>query len=268
MFKLVASMVIYNNSFEEIERVIKEYYSENIEQKLIVIDNTNTGYLKEKIFALEPDVDYILSENVGYGTANNIAIKKYAENSKYFLIINPDIFVSLENIKKLIKYADTKDNFGIIMPKILSESNEIQYLCKLLPTPLNLFSRRFLFKLSYFNKLNYDYELRFLDYNSEFVVPVLSGCFMFCLSENLIREKGFDEEFFMYLEDVDLSRRMYKYNNYYYPEIEVYHIHKKESFKSLKMTIEHIKSGIKYFNKWKWFLDEERKEINNCILKK
>ena len=89
---------------------------------------------------------------------------------------------------------------------------------------------------------------------------------MFCNYNNLLKENGFDERFFMYLEDVDLSRRMYKYKNYYYPDISVIHKHNKESYKTLKMTFIHIKSAIKYFNKWHWFFDRGRKEINSTII--
>ena len=63
----------------------------------------------------------------------------------------------------------------------------------------------------------------------------------------------------MYLEDTDLSRRMFKYKNYYIANIEVFHDFKKESHKSKKMTIAHMKSAIQYFNKWCWLFDKERK---------
>jgi GT2 family glycosyltransferase len=268
MFELVGCIVVYNTAFDEIEKLIREFYKEDIGQQLVIVDNSNTGYLKEKIISINKKIDYIISENVGYGHGNNIAIKKYAGKSKYFLVLNPDIVINFEDLKKLIDYAEKKKQFGIIMPKIIYPDGQIQYLCKLLPKPLNLFGRRFLFKFSFFKKIDDIYELRFTEYNKEMLVPVLSGCFMFCHYDNLLKENGFDERFFMYLEDVDLSRRMYKYKNFYYPDISVIHMHNKESYKTLKMTLIHIKSAIKYFNKWYWFFDKERKEINDSIIDK
>jgi hypothetical protein len=53
----------------------------------------------------------------------------------------------------------------------------------------------------------------------------------------------------------------------YYPEVAITHIHAKESYKSVRMLFEHIKSAVKYFNKWGWFFDEERTEINNTVLR-
>ena len=268
MFKLVGCVVVYNTDFNEIKELIKEFYKEDIGQRLVIIDNSNTGYLKESILSLNGEIDYITVKNNGYGYGNNIALRKYAGKSKYFLILNPDIYINFEDLKNLINYADRKKEFGIIMPKIIYPNGQIQYLCKLLPKPFNLLGRRFLPKFSFAKKIDNTYELRFTGYDREMLVPVLSGCFMFCNYENLLKEDGFDERFFTYLEDVDLSRRMYKYKNFYYPNISVVHKHNKESYKTLKMTFIHMKSAIKYFNKWHWFFDRERKEINRDIIRK
>ena len=89
-----------------------------------------------------------------------------------------------EELEKLKNFADEKyknGGFGIISPKIQYEDGELQYLCKLLPTPMNLFARRFLFMFKEtLKKIDYNYEYRFTDYNEVLEVPFLSGCFMFC----------------------------------------------------------------------------------------
>lgn len=266
MYKLIGSIVIYNTKFEEIRPLLEEFYKQNINQKLVIIDNSNTGYLKDDIFLLNNDIDYIISENIGYGRANNIAAQKYEGLAEYFLIMNPDIFINFEDLEEIINYAERKKEFGIIMPKIIYPDGENQYSCKLLPKPQNLFFRRFFRKFSFTKKLDYDYEFKFFDYNTEIEVPVFSGCFLFCKYRNLIEAKMFDERYFMYLEDVDLSRRMFKYGNYFFPEVKIIHNFNKSSFKSFKMTLKHIESAVKYFNKWGWFSDEERKKINHEIL--
>ena len=108
MFKLIACIVIYNTKFDEIRETIKEFYKEDINQHLVIIDNSNTGYLKEKILALNNTIDYILNDNTGYGDGNNIAIFKYEGKSEYFLIMNPDIYISIDGLKKLVSHADEK----------------------------------------------------------------------------------------------------------------------------------------------------------------
>ena len=267
MFKIIACIVVYNNSFEEIKDMVKEFYKENINQKLVIVDNSNTGYLKDNLLLINNEIEYIISEYKGYGHGNNLVIKKYEGQAKYFLIMNPDIFIKFEDLVKLLNYADKISEFGIIMPKIIFPDGELQYVCKLFPNPFNLFVRRFLGNTPLAQKMDYEYELRFTNYEKEMIVPVLSGSFMLCDYGKLIKENGFNSIFFMYMEDVDLSRRMYKHGNYFYPEISVIHKHNKESYRSLKMVFIHILSAIKYFNKWNWFSDKERKEINKKIIK-
>ena len=77
----------------------------------------------------------------------------------------------------------------------------------------------------------------------------------------------FDERFFMYPEDIDITRRIHKYfRTLYYPQVAVYHDHAKESYVTRRMLWIHIKNLIKYFNKWGWFFDKERQEINRKTL--
>jgi len=110
------------------------------------------------------------------------------------------------------------------------------------------------------------YEMREKDYQTKFVAPSLSGCFMFLRTEALQKIGLFDERYFMYLEDIDLSRRIFQqYKNVYFPTQIIYHDHAKGSYKSLKLLFIHIQSALRYFNKWGWFFDKERKKINAMV---
>lgn len=76
----------------------------------------------------------------------------------------------------------------------------------------------------------------------------------------------FDERFFMYPEDIDLCRRIHrKYKTLYVPSPIVVHHHRKASYKSTRMLWVHIINMIKYFNKWGWWIDRERKQINTGV---
>ncbi|ULQ59885.1 hypothetical protein K7I13_00590 [Brucepastera parasyntrophica] len=98
-------------------------------------------------------------------------------------------------------------------------------------------------------------------------VPYLSGCFMFFRVAALITEGFFDERFFMYPEDIDITRRIHrKYKTMYYPDISIMHIHEAASYKDKKMLKIHIINLIRYFNKWGWFFDKERRTINKNVL--
>jgi len=78
----------------------------------------------------------------------------------------------------------------------------------------------------------------------------------------------FDTRFFMYAEDIDLSRRIHsEFKTLYFPEAIIFHEHAKSSYTSFKMLFIHLVSVIKYFNKWGWFFDRERKLINRKLMR-
>jgi len=79
----------------------------------------------------------------------------------------------------------------------------------------------------------------------------------------------FDRQFFMYPEDIDLSRRIHrKFRTVYYPNVQVVHNHAQESYANTKLLFIHIVNMIKYFNKWGWIFDKERKQVNKEILQR
>ena len=110
--------------------------------------------------------------------------------------------------------------------------------------------------------------MRNFSYDAIMDVPYLSGCCMFLRTEALKKVGLFDERFFLYPEDIDLTRRIHKhYRTVFYPYVSVIHQHERSSYKSLKMMRIHVQNMIKYFNKWGWIWDKERKTINKKILK-
>ena len=106
---------------------------------------------------------------------------------------------------------EQNQDVGNIIPQIRYPDGDIQYLCKLLPTPTDLILRRFIPLKSWKEKRNQNYELRWTGYDKMMNVPSLSGCFMF-LRCDVLKDIGlFDENIFMYLEDTDLNRRIQNY---------------------------------------------------------
>jgi len=264
-----ASIVTYNNDLETLLTVINSICHSKTKIKLFLIDNSNNDNIRH--FISEFPIEYIKNEsNIGFGKAHNIGIKKAIElKSDYHIIINPDISFDTDVVESLAERAEKDNEIGLIMPKIVYPNNSMQYLCKLLPTPVNLIFRRFLPFKKIVKKLNDSYELRNMDFTKEFEVPSLSGCFMFVRTSVLEKVGGFDERYFMYLEDVDLCRKIGEISKLiYYPDVSVVHNYEKGSYKNKKLLIYHIKSSIKYFNKWGWFFDSKRNEINNKAIKR
>ena len=253
---ITSSIVIYNSPQKDIQTVIN-CAANSIIDAIYVIDNATNDNLKEFVQNLSEKVIYIQGHgNIGYGAAHNMAIRKSVQqNAKYHLVLNPDIEFLEDVIEKLKLFMDEYPDVGAAMPNVFYPNGDIQYLCKLLPTPFDLIFRRFLFFLPGKNKRTQKYELRNLDYSKiHFNIPSLSGCFMMLRTDVLRQIGGFDERFFMYMEDVDLCRRIHDIaQTAFFPFASIIHNYEKGSYKNRTLLRRHIVSAIKYFNKWGWF---------------
>jgi GT2 family glycosyltransferase len=266
---ITISIVIYNNNRKELQSLINCITDDNVEF-IYVVDNSSSDNLKTFVCDLHRKIIYIQGQgNIGYGAGHNIAIKKsIAQGAKYHLVLNPDIVFERGVIEKLLEFMDENYTIGLVMPKILYPNGNIQYLCKLLPTPADLIFRRFFAFTSWTKKRKERYELQAMNYEQvHFDIPSLSGCFMLFRTEVLEKIMGFDELYFLYMEDIDLCRRAHQVSKTaFYPSVSVVHNYAKGSYKNYKLLRYHIYSAIKYFNKWGWFFDKERKKVNKKIL--
>jgi GT2 family glycosyltransferase len=265
---ITASIVLFHNDKAILQEAVDSFLSTNLSVKLFLIDNSKTDLLK----SLKSDsrIEYLHNpSNPGFGASHNIALNKASLlGAKYHLVLNPDVKFEKGTIDRITQYMNENPEIGNLMPKVYYLNGEIQYLCKLLPTPYDWIGRRFNPFRKMVNKRNNNFELRFSGYDKIMEVPYLSGCFMF-LSMEAVSEIGvFDEKIFMYGEDTDLCRRLINrgYKNIFYPEANIQHVFEKGSHKSIRLTWVGIKSAIYYFNKWGWFFDSERNRINrNCL---
>lgn len=258
-----ASIIFYKTSIDLVRTVIECADSSCID-RIYVIDNSPEDTLRHEVLSLSSKVEYLFGHgNVGYGAGHNIAIRKAIEDkAKYHVVLNPDIQFSSGTIEALIKFADSHENIGMLMPNVIYPNGQQQYLCKLLPTPLDMFGRRLLPK-SVMAKRNYRYEMRSTNYEDVRNVPCLSGCFMFLTVDVLEKVGLFDDRFFMYFEDFDLIRRIHEFaKTVFFPRVTIIHNHATEHRTSKKLLKISIQSAIKYFNKWGWFFDKNRRRWN------
>lgn len=262
---LNVSIVLYNHTLSEIAPLVETLQKSGLISEVFLIDNSPTPTTEFN----DLTATYIYAgKNLGYGAAHNIAIKKSIEqNIPYHLVINPDISFDSSILANIEEFMDNHSEVGQLMPKVVYPNGKIQYLCKLIPTPFDLIFRRFLPE-SWTKKRTERFEMRDSGYNKIMNVPYLSGCFMF-LSTEILKEIGlFDERFFMYPEDIDLTRRIHrKFRTVFYPEVSIIHHHAQESYQNGKMLWIHIVNICRYFNKWGWFFDKERTKVNRRIIK-
>jgi GT2 family glycosyltransferase len=204
-----------------------------------------------------------MNSNKGFGAGHNVIMRNPDLIGKYHIVLNPDVYFRIGTLEALYKYMETNIDVGNVMPRILYPNGKLQRLCKLLPTPKDWIIRMFIPIKSIRERIDYNFEMQFADYLEEMCVPYLSGCFMF-LRKTVIEDVGvFDERIFMYGEDTDLNRRIYrKYRTMYYPMVTITHNFEKGSHKNFRLLWIHVKAAIYYLNKWGWLFDKERTLIN------
>lgn len=269
-YQVTASIVLYNPERAVFKAIDSFLNVKALSIFLYLIDNSPTNIFQKSNKALleKENVTYIFTgKNPGYGAAHNIAIKQIIDKSEYHLVLNPDVYFEPEILNVLYNYASANSAVGHLIPKVLYPDGRLQYVCKLIPTPFNLIAR--LLPNNFLKKYNERFELRFSGYNKIMEAPYLHGCFMFLRCSALKNIGLFDERFFMYPEDIDLTRRMHKqFKTIFYPFVYIIHEHKKTSFKNVRMFAVHVQNMIRYFNKWGWLFDYERRKVNAAVLLK
>jgi GT2 family glycosyltransferase len=263
-FDIAVSIVAYRSSHQEIAGLVQSLSRSRKNVHITVVDNSETIALGDTIEALGAEYVHPL-KNLGFGGGHNLAIQKTLTKAKYHAVINPDISFDSDILQELFDFMELHPDVGQVMPAILNEDGTEQRLTKRLPTPFDLFLRRFLggFGKKIAAGRWARYETRDLDLSIPCEVPCLSGCFMFLRSTVLQHVGLFDERYFLYMEDFDLCRRIGSVSKTVInPLVTATHGYHKGSYKQLRLLAHHLWSAISYFQKWGWFHDVDRKTRN------
>jgi len=195
--------------------------SENLKVEIIVVDNNSTDTSCRMLEENFPNVILIKNkENVGFSKANNQGVK--IAKGEYVLILNPDTVVAEDTFTQILKYAKTKQNLGVLGVKLVDGSGRFLPESKRgIPTPRVSFNK--LFGIS--SKQTGKYYATHLNENETGAVAILVGAFMLLKRSVYNEVNGFDESYFMYGEDIDLSYTISNkgYQNYYYSQTQVIH---------------------------------------------
>lgn len=257
---LTASIVTYKVDLAELGRALEPLAG--MAERVYVVDNASERRVED--FCRGYDfVEYVPHANDGYGAGNNAAIRLAMDRgADYHLVMNSDLVFEAADLRRMLAHMDANPRIGLLHPRIVGLDGEDQFTVRLLPTPFDLMLRRFMPKWL-FPGSRRCYLLQEADHSREFDVHYVQGSFML-LRTSALREVGlFDERFFMYPEDIDLSRRMAeRWRVTYYPGATVTHAHRAASYASLQMLRIHITNMVRYFNKWGWLRDAARKAAN------
>ncbi|MDX6745242.1 glycosyltransferase [Polaribacter sp. PL03] len=244
-FKITATIVLYNENVSVLRKTIQSFLEIPFSKKLFLIDNSLTNRLEEEFN--HPEIVYVfVGKNIGFGSAHNFVLPEL--HSQFHLVLNPDVIFSSDVIPSLIKVLNKEPEVSFITPKVLYPNKDVQYVCRKHPTFFNLIKR----KLNFSSRKIKNNEYQNQDLEKPFHPEFIHGCFMFFKTADFKQLQGFDERYFLYMEDADLCRKIdgIGKKKLYYPKVNILHQHQKGSSKSIKLFLYHLSSAFKYFFKW------------------
>ena len=240
-----ASIVTYNDinrAPATVDSIVKN--TKKYPLTLYVVDNASSDGTADFIEKSGQATVIKNTDNVGFGAAHNVTLKE--QLGKYHFVINPDITINSDVISDMVDYFESNPDVAMAMPKILNFDGSEQKLPKERPT----FKRLFLGRLS--DKIRAEYVWADKQITEPTEINFCTGCF-FCIRGDVFKELGgFDERYFMYLEDADLAlKAKSKGKVMMLPQFEVTHAWERESSKSFKYLFIHIISSFKFLLKWR-----------------
>lgn len=219
----VSIIIVTHNSLPILEKSIRSILAagESASRRLIVVDNGSTDKSISTVSELVPEARIIRNEsNRGFGAACNQAAA--ASDSKYLLFVNPDLEIDPGAIDALAAFLGGKEKGGAVAGRLRYPDGRFQANCRMLPDRTNIFlSRGSILSRLFTGGSSYTVG----DNEEACSVPAVAGTFMMIDRSVFVAVGGFDERFFMYMEDTDLSARLFMngYTNYFVPDAGAVH---------------------------------------------
>lgn len=272
--RLSVSIVLHNSSLEMLQRVLASLHrsagvalaAASIDRVLVeILDNSSDPAFRARaaaVAASSPQSDFFqvryrgLTENRGFGAGHNIAIAELQSN--YHLILNPDAELAEDALQ--LGLASLQEDPGIVLvsPRVQGDDGAQEFLCKRYPSLFVLllrpFAPRWIRRL--FRRRLYRYEMRDVcSGEREADVLLASGCFMLARTAALQAVGGFNDDYFLYFEDFDLSIRLGSQGRLVFnPEVRIVHHGGYAASKGIQHVKYFIRSGITFFRThgWRW----------------
>ena len=244
-YQITATIVLYHEDQEILKKTIASFLKIPLKKKLFLVDNSATRSFQN--FFNDEEIEYFFpGKNIGFGKGHNFVLEKL--NSKYHLLLNPDIEFTATTILILISQLEKEHDVAFATPKVMYPNLAKQYVCRKHPTFFDLINRR----IKLVPKAILKNEYRNQDLTKPFYPDFIHGCFMLFKTTDFKDLKGFDARYFLYMEDADLCREIdiLGKKKLYFPEVAIVHHYQKGSAKNLKLFWFHTFSAIKYFLKW------------------
>lgn len=260
--ELVLMVVAYHPDEEEVEQL--QHCLAKLPAPIgyaVVVNDHRPG---EPVDRLAQGADCFLAnrDNPGYGRSVNRLFRRLVDRAgsapPYIGILNTDLSWVDGTFSQLLAWLQAHPGVSLAVPQIVDPGGAVQRLCKRNPTLLGLLSRRFLpswCKPRWLARYDQWYVMADQDYRQVFACTYLSGCCMLARTDAFSRVGGFDERYFLYLEDADLTRLLSRYGDcVHLPVAEVVHSWGRGNYRDLGLMLVNLVSAWLYFRKWGWAL--------------
>ncbi len=225
----VSVIIVHYNTPELIKTCLDSFYEYNkaVSFEVIVVDNASSNkFDKDEFMDNYSNISFIDNEeNVGFAKANNQGAKEAL--GEYLFLLNSDTVINTDVLSPLVRFYESNKDIGILGPRLLNQDRSVQYYGSVLG------------RYKYLGK-----EPR--------VVSFLSGAAMLIRKKLYLEVGGFDENYFFYNEDIDLSKTIVRkgYKNYYHPGIVLIHLGGGSTFSSKSLKKQALQSSWYFFKKF------------------
>jgi len=250
-YKISASIVFYKENLADLSRAVTSFLACPFEKKLFLIDNSPTNAFEE--FFNDPAVVYIfVGANIGFGAGHNLVLQQVELASDFHLILNPDVSFSPTLFKPLLNEFELNSMLGLVAPRVTNSQGQLQFTARRYPSLVELIARSVPGLRTLLKKTIRKGQYADRNLNESFNPDFLEGCFLLFKTSVFSQLNGFDKRYFLYMEDVDICRKLdaLTLKKRYVPRVSITHQHRQGSKKQVNLFFIHLQSVGKYFIKW------------------
>jgi len=258
----ISCIIVSYRSLESLKICVESIMKQvGVEFEVVVVDNDSGDGTEEYLNKLYIKT-ILLDKNRGFGAAVNLAAKK--AEYKYLFIINPDTIMPQDTLGKLFQFAESRSDYGLIAPILEYPDGKSQLSARSLPRRRDFLLSRGspLYRLRITGEKEAGYIVPINNEPAE--IPAVSATAIMVKTELFNGIGGFDERFFMYLEDIDLCRRLGDKGLpiILLPDVKIKHSWRESSSKRAFFTsYHHHLSILKYFIKY-----DKKRLMQNLVL--
>lgn len=250
MYRLSAAVVMYGGA-QEVHQCLQsltEYTTDSCQVFLVDNASPDGELAKLEKLGLPPQVQLLAQpKNLGFGKGHNVVLPLL--QSQYHAVVNPDIVLHADVLKQMADWLDAHPDVAIATPNLVFPSGETQHIAKRRPAVLPLLARQL--RLPFLRKYERHYLMLDEDLSKPVDVEFCSGSFFVIRTEVFRQINGFDEKYFMYVEDADITQKaLQKGRAVFLPQVTVTHAWHRAAHRHLKQFLWQLRSMLRYFKKW------------------